>query len=496
MTPIEARAAGVVFATTYPHRIVIHEEQRAKALSSVAPHAPLGESRHARRRQFGHERWMLRMGSERLGERHAAPRSMTEVSPCQDHGRWGMLRESSRRVPSMSRLFALLLVLIAAVPASAWHRKTPTLLQITPNVAGTITNPRWSGYRYVVFDSDADLLGNGSTGRQVFLFDLQERDRTGSLAVKQVTSGAGSSSHGSTGTRAKAVAFDANPGGVGPRQIMVAPRDGTPAAITRGGADSINPVMDDSGRYVVFESQADLLGAGFGGSQIYLADLRLASTLCPYPCAASANAGLRQLTHKNGTSTHAVVNKGGKVVAFESNADLLNAGQNETQIYRVDVTNGVTMRLTHGPGASRHPTLAKSGKLIAFQSDADLLGNGSTGTQIFLHKLSTNTIDQVTAKPGGSSTSPSLESTGRGVIFVSSDDLLGNGSTGPQVYEFGIISGLLRQVTDASDTTSDPAYSAGVFTIFVSNADLLGNGTSGQGLYLVNLFALQSGVVP
>jgi Tol biopolymer transport system component len=399
----------------------------------------------------------------------------------------------------MLKIVALLTVLAVAAPVSAWHRKTPTLLQITPkitpNSAGTITNPRWSGYRYVVFDSDADLLGNGSTGRQVFLFDLQERDRTGSLAVQQVSSGAGGA-HGSTGTRGKSVVFDASPGGVGPRQIMVAPRGGTVTAVTNGSADSINPVMDDSGRYVVFESQADLLGAGFGGSQIYLADLPLASTLCPYPCAASANAGLRQLTHKNGTSTHAVVNKGGKVVAFESNADLLNAGQNETQIYRVDVTNEVTMRLTHGPGASRHPTLAKSGKLIAFQSDADLLGNGSTGTQIFLHKLSTNTIDQVTAKPGGSSTSPSLESTGRGVIFVSSDDLLGNGSTGPQVYEFGIISGLLRQVTDASGTTSDPAYSAGVFTIFVSNADLLGNGTSGQGLYLVNLFALQSGVVP
>jgi Tol biopolymer transport system component len=395
----------------------------------------------------------------------------------------------------MLKLVALLTLLFVASPASAWHRKTPTLLQITPNSAGTIANPRWSGYRYVVFDSDADLLGNSSSGRQVFLFDLQERDRTGLLSVNQVSSGAGGA-HGSTGTRGKSVVFDANPGGVGPRQIMVAPRGGTVTAVTNGSADSINPVMDDSGRYVVFESQADLLGAGFTGSQIYLVDLRVAGTTCPYPCVATGNAGLRQLTHKNGTSTHAVVNKAGRVVAFESDADLLNNGETETQIYRVDTTSNTTTRITHGPGAARHPSISKNGKLLTFESDADLLGNSSTGTQIFLYKQAFLSITQITASPGGGSTSPSLEATGRGVLFISTADLLHDGSTGPQVFEFGVAIGGVRQVTQISGATSDPAYSAGVFTIFVSDGDLLGNGTSGEGLYLVNLFALQTGVVP
>ena len=44
---------------------------------------------------------------------------------------------------------------------------------------GTIQNPHWGGLRYVLFDSDADLLSNGSTGRQIFVFDLQERDVQG-----------------------------------------------------------------------------------------------------------------------------------------------------------------------------------------------------------------------------------------------------------------------------------------------------------------------------
>lgn len=392
---------------------------------------------------------------------------------------------------------ALALALVAAAPASAWHRKTPTLLQITPNAAGAIADAAWSGYRYVVFDSDADLLGNGSSGRQVFMFDLQQRDRTGTLSVRQVTSGPGDNRHGSTGTRAKTVAFDAMPGGVGPRQIMLAPGAGGGAAValTQGAADSVNPVVDDSGRWLVFESKADLLDAGFAGSQIYVADLHIANGACPYPCAATGNLGLRQLTHKAGTSVHPTINKGGKVVAFESDADLLGTGQMQTQIYRVNMLNSTTTSPTRGPGASRHPDLSKDGNLLSFESDADLLGNGSTGTQIFLYRQSTSVMRQLTNVPGGGGSNPSMETTGRGVLFTSTADLLANGSTGQQVFQYDVSTDVLHQVTKTAGTTSDPAYSAGVFTIFLSNGDLLGNGTP-NALYLVNLFALQSGVVP
>jgi Tol biopolymer transport system component len=316
------------------------------------------------------------------------------------------------------------------------------------------------------------------------------------LSVHQTTFGPGDAQHPSTGSRAKLIAYDAKPNGVGSRQIMVAPRlGGIPYAVTNGAADSINPVVDDGGRFVVFESQADLLGAGFGGSQIYLADLRIADPTCPYPCAATGNAGLRQITQKTGTSTHAVVSKGGRVVAFESDADLLSQGETETQIYRVDTSFGSTARVTKGPGASRHATLSKNGKTLAFESDANLLGAGSGGTQIFLFKKDA-TLQQVTNAQGALSTAPSLELTGRGILFRSTADLLHNNTTDPQVYEYDIASGAFRQVTDTSGTIRDPMYSAGVFTIFVANDDLLGNGSSGEQLYLVNLFALQNANVP
>ena len=347
---------------------------------------------------------------------------------------------------------------------------------------------------------DADLLGTGSSSRQVFLFDLQERDRTGAIALRQLTSGAGESQHGSTGNRAKTIAYDTQPGGVGPRQIKLVNRIGGASwALTQGAGDSTNPSMDDGGRYVVFQSTADLLGAGFAGSQIYLADLRAADPACPYPCPANGNAGLRQITHKAGTSTDPVVSKTGKIVAFESDADLLNQGQNETQIYRVETKTGTMTRPTLGPGASRRPTLSKNGALLAFESDANLLGSGSGGTQVFLYKHAEAPLQQLrqlTFASGGHSTNPSLETTGRGVIFASTDDLLNNGSTGPQIFEYGVLTDVLRQVTAAPGTTRDPAYSAGVFTIFVADGDLLSTGATGEELYLVNLFSLQNGSVP
>ena len=82
------------------------------------------------------------------------------------------------------------------------------------------------------------------------------------------------------------------------------------------------------------------------------------------------------------------------------------------------------------------------------------------------------------------------------MIFASTDDLLNNGSTGPQIFEYGVLTDVLRQVTAAPGTTRDPAYSAGVFTIFVADGDLLSTGATGEELYLVNLFSLQNGSVP
>lgn len=396
-------------------------------------------------------------------------------------------------------LFALVLG-VSAFRADAFHYITPTLLQIPAagQNPGTIQNPHWGGLRYVVFDSDADLLNNGSTNRQVFLFDLQERDVQGLPGIHQLTTAVNDDSQrGRTGRRSKTIVYDARPGGMGARQIMLYDRrTGFRTALTAGGADSINAAIDDGERVVVFESAADFFATGAGGTQIYKIDLRKTLLGCPFPCPSSGNAGLSQLTNKTGNSKNAVTSNSGKVVAFESDADLMNVGQTESQIYVHDGKNNLLARVTHGPGAARNASITRDGGRILFESTANLAGLGTGGTQIFSYRRKKGTMQQVTTQPGGTCTNASVSSNGRAVAFLSPSDLLGLGSTGPEVYSYDLKKNALVQLTDAPASVSSPSYASGVFTVFLADGDLAGNGSPGTQLYLVNLFALGNQQVP
>jgi Tol biopolymer transport system component len=388
---------------------------------------------------------------------------------------------------------ALVLGLLAAAPAWAFHRQTATILQVTP-VGSTIGSASWGGFRFVVFDSDGDLLGNGSTGRQAFLFDLQELDR-GGPGLHQLTAGPLDARRPATGRRGRQVIFDGLPNGAGPRQLFLVDRGtGVLQQLTNGAADSRNARIDDTGRIAVFESEADFFATGVGGTQIYRLDVRRADPACPYPCIPYGNRGLTQVTNKAGTNRNAVTSRGGGTIAFESDADLLGVGETETQVYLRE--GAAVSLLTRGPGASRNPTLSRNGRQLALESDADLAGTGSTGTQVFVRRRLFSALEQVSAAPGGQSTRPSMSSGGRFMTFVSADDLLGNGSSGVEVFTFNVRRGRLSQVTNGAGTSALPAHSTGVFATFVSDADLLGNGTTGQALYLVNLFRLGGATLP
>jgi Tol biopolymer transport system component len=381
----------------------------------------------------------------------------------------------------------LALALLAPAPARAWHKRTPPALQITSGSAGAVANPRWAGYRYVLFDSDADILMTGSQGRQLFLFDLQERDKTDLPAIQQLTTGPGDSQRGSIDFHGRKVVFDAL--AQGRRQLFLFARaTGTTVPLTRGTADSVNASIDDSGRFVVFESTADLLGNNVPGTHVYRIDLALAQAGCPYPCPVDGDSGLTQITLRPGTSRNAATTNKGFTV-FESDADLLGTGETETQIYRADSNTGTITALSHGPGAGRNPTISHTGGQIAFESDADLLGNGIAGTHIFLSESPDMPVKQVTYRSGVSER-PSLSCKGRGLTFTSNADLLFTGSTGPEVYSYDVTHGLLRQVTNGPSAIAAPVYSAGVFVSFIGDDDLLGTGSSGLQLYLANLFAL------
>lgn len=400
---------------------------------------------------------------------------------------------------SVLRLVVAVLVL-ATGTAEAFHYITPTLVQIPPvGVSpGTIHNPRWGGLRYVLFDSDADLLNNGSTGRHVYLFDLQLRDILGSPALSQLSiDPLADNQRGRTGRNAVKVVFDARPNGVGARQLVLYDRrTDTRTALTAGAGDSENAVVDDVERMVVFESSADFFATGVAGKQIYQIDLHRALIGCPFPCAQTGNEGLKQITNKVGTNRNAVTSNGGKVIAFESDADLLNVGQTENQVYLYDKKSQTTTLLSHGPGAGRHPTMTRDGGRIIFESDANLTGSGTGGTQLFLHHRTKSTLTQLTFPPGGACTNPSISSNGHAVAFLSADDLLGLGSAGPEVYSYQLKKNYLAQLTNAPAIVAEPAYASGVFTVFLANGDLAGNGSPGTELYLVNLYALGGSHIP
>jgi dipeptidyl aminopeptidase/acylaminoacyl peptidase len=397
------------------------------------------------------------------------------------------------------RMLVVMLVLRAGA-AEAFHYITPALLQIPPvgQNPGTIRNPHWGGLRYVVFDSDADLLSTGSTGRQIFLFDLQERDVPGLLAISQLsTAPLDDSQRPRTGRRAVKIAYEARPGGVGARQLMLIDRrTGIRSQLTNGAFDSTNAWVDDAERVVVFESAADFLSTGFGGTQIYQIDLRKTLLGCPFPCVQTGNAGLTQITHKTGSNRNAVTSTAGKSVAFESDADLLNAGQTENQVYLYDGKTGAISLLSHGPGASRNPSVTRDGGRIVFESDANLTGSGTGGTQLFLHRRTKSTLTQLTFASGGACTKPSVSANGHAVAFLSSDDLLSLGSTGPELYSYDLKKNYLVQLTDAPATVTEPAYAAGVFTVFLADGDIAANGSPGTQLYVVNLYALGTNQVP
>ena len=388
-----------------------------------------------------------------------------------------------------SAFAVLVLALLTVAPAAAFHRKTDLLVQITGDGGGTIANPHWAGFEYVLFDTDADLLGNGNSKRQVFLYDLHEHDLTGARAIYQMTTGDDDNRHGDSGMRAHEVAYDARPGGIGARQLFaVDRRSGTKRTITHGAADSVNVDVDDSGRWAVFESSADLLGSGGApGTQIYRLDLRHSDPTCPFPCPSTGNFGLTRVTNEAGTSRNAVTSRHGKAIVFESDADLLKSGVTGMQVYVFDA-DGTLARLSASP--SHDATISRQGRVVAFESD-----DGAGGTQITLYNRLTSTAVAVTSVAGAHSTRPSFEASGRSLVFTSTADLLHNGSTGTQVFHYDLRSRVLTQITDAS-AIGQAAFAPGSFVTFVSTSDLVANGSTGLDLYLVNLFKLGPATVP
>jgi hypothetical protein len=442
---------------------------------------------------------------------------------------------------------------IALVSASsavlAFHRDSPGATRLTRGASHVHPGTRSWG-RHLAFSSTEDMLGTGGgPGRRVFVWNLQNWGCTVGTAVEtpcpaplppylvEVAGPAGNPDNPTvavSNTGEVIVAFDADgsfnggTGGVAAhRQIFIKNlTTGVITNVTSGvtGADqgdSVKPSSNGFGGAFVFESTAPLKGGLTGIKQIFVAQ--------------TTGNVLTQITNGSGPSTAPMMVQQGVRLAFQSTANLdpnvtpaTGADTGVSQIYWYDGGSGVQgtrlKMLTNGNASSQHPYISESFGFVLFDSaatDLPLAGGpgGGPGTQIFMANLDApSTFVQLTPGPKpagcpdpwnpGNSTYPAAPSTLDRLAFITTGDLLCNGTTGNRVFvrQFNRSSGNiflcphaqcssaqnnipLIQITGRGDVQGPIATSLGQwFVSLATTDDMTGEGICGLQIHVVDYF--------
>ncbi len=160
------------------------------------------------------------------------------------------------------------------------------------------------------------------------------------------------------------------------------------AAGNGGDGNSAVPVVSTDGRFVAFSTVAgNLIGDGSHQGHILVRD-RTTGTFERVSVDSAGNAG-------NDFSDRPDITADGRFVAFQSIAANLVAGDtnNRSDIFVRDRQSGTTERVSvssagaEANGGSERAKIADGGAVVAFQSNADNLVAGDTGplTDIFVH---------------------------------------------------------------------------------------------------------------
>ena len=396
--------------------------------------------------------------------------------------------------------------LITASQSAALHRNAPLFLQVGQASGGTTGGMRFSASSNVLFfHSDADLLGNGNGATQIFAFDLASRVKREQHALYQLTFGNAPSRAPAATRRGRVVAFDSEAdllsnGSTG-RQIFASTRAKFVRGIvplmqvTRASADSFGVLVSPRrGRSLVFSSYADLRGIGLApDAHLYRVSLpEFERSECTgYPCPGSP--GLELITPFPAGEPD--IDRKGERVVFTSRGDVAGTGCGVgiAQVFIRDLRAGSVEQLTCGAADSRHPVFTRSYHGVLFESDADLLGNGSTHTQIFQMNLrhTPHTLTQMTFGTDGDSTRPAPNGTRRKIRFFFHSTASLTDDTPPgsdNLYQFDETRGLIR-LTDGQTLGADVAGQY-TFAAFTSDADLVGNGNDTSQLFILNSYPL------
>lgn len=240
--------------------------------------------------------------------------------------------------------------------------------------------------RYVAFTSEASNLVMGDT------------DRVADVFVRDMTSGT---------TLRASLATDGH----------------------QGDAASSAATISGDGRYLAFESAATNLVSGDSNKQVdvFVRDFQ-AGTTQRISVSASGVEG-------NGTSQSAALSDDGGYVAFASTAGNLVSPPDENTAWDVfvkDRSTGSVIRASvssagsEGNGNSSAPSISADGHLVAFESQATDLVAGDTNARsdVFLRDLAAATTTRISlglagAQANGANTHPSISADGRYIAFTS-----------------------------------------------------------------------------
>ncbi len=197
---------------------------------------------------------------------------------------------------------------------------------------------------------------------------------------------------------------------------------------TQGALDSYKPTISADGQVVAFFSQATTFASGDTNNapDIFVHERATGLTTC---VSVDSAGGLA-----DGASDAPSISADGKVVAFESDATNLVAGDSNgtTDIFVHERASGTTRRVSvdsagaQGAGSSSDPALSSDGRFVALRSSSDQLvpGDGNGVSDTFVHDCTTGLIERVSVdsagvEGNGVSYHPSLSADGQIVAYYS-----------------------------------------------------------------------------
>ncbi len=241
-----------------------------------------------------------------------------------------------------------------------------------------------------------------------------------------------------------------------------------------GNGQSREPSISANGRFVAFESRAtNLVPSDINGqTDIFIHD-RITDAM---EIVSISNTG----EHGNGQSREPSISADGRFVAFGSNSSNLSPGISGTQIYVHDRELGTTIAVSvneagnQGNGSSRRPSISGDGRLIAFESRSNNLVQNDTNkkSDVFVFDMADGSLRGVSVdskgKPAnGASNSININLNGNIVTFSSDATNLvtpGMSSDQWQIYTHDLDIGETKLITISADGTegNEMSYYSGI----------------------------------